>query len=151
MGAFKYYPLHASARVSAALFFFKKKIKRRARTGCSNKNHYYRTNRLAYGGGRATPLAYSRSAYPPLLVSRLSHPDRFICGQETRESTSRNLPNLVRSRHHASGGALANGYEVNAHGGVYKSGAKYSHAKKIEVAAAYASARNSMDRVCRRD
>ena len=33
--------------------------------------------------------------------------------------------------------ALASGYEVNAHGGVYKSGARYSHAKKLEVAVAY--------------
>ena len=39
--------------------------------------------------------------------------------------------------------ALANGYQVNAHGGVYKSGGSYGHAKKIEVAAAYISARNS--------
>ena len=39
--------------------------------------------------------------------------------------------------------AVANGYQVNAHGGVYKSGVKHGHAKKIQVAAAYINARNS--------
>ena len=54
-------------------------------------SHYYRQNRSPTEEVEPylIPLAYLRSATTPLLDSRLSHPDRFIYGQEVRESTSR--------------------------------------------------------------